>query len=264
MQGLRHRRRAEKVLRQYRGTPFEADLAGALRKIQESMPEEVSVSPEALDACLSMDPGPTYAAEAPIFAEVLSALQTRLTVQLRYRSLNSGRTTDRRVRPYHVFNHRGDWYVAAWDERRASVRDFALHRIQRVTPTTERYEIPGDFDSRTYLADAFAMEKGGRPVDVTVRFSPHQARWIRDRTWHSTARVQNTIDGGCVLKLSVTGLDEVKRWVMQFGAEAEVVKPVGLRRVVEAELRRALERYGRVAAIGHRSSARTRDKKSEP
>jgi len=36
---------AEKVLSQYRGTPFEKDLASAFRKIQELLPEQVRVSP---------------------------------------------------------------------------------------------------------------------------------------------------------------------------------------------------------------------------
>lgn len=108
---------AERVLRLYRGTPFEADFASALDKIRSLLPEDVSVSPETLDACLSLDLGPTYAPDAAVFADVLSALRARRVALIRYRSLNSGRTLDRRIRPYHVFNHRGDWYVAAWDER---------------------------------------------------------------------------------------------------------------------------------------------------
>lgn len=129
---------AEKVLRQYRGTPFESDLASALRKLQQLMPDEVSVSPETLDTLLSLDIGPTYTSDAAIFVDILAALRQRRTALVRYRSLNSGRTTDRRVQPYHLFNHRGDWYVAAWDSSRATVRDFALHRIRRVAITTER------------------------------------------------------------------------------------------------------------------------------
>jgi predicted DNA-binding transcriptional regulator YafY len=207
------------------------------------MPEEVSVSPETLDSALSLDIGPTYTPDAMIFAEILSALRQRRCALIRYRSLNSGRTTDRRVRPYHVFNHRGDWYVAAWDERRAAVRDFAVHRIRRVTITTESFEIPRDFDSRTYLGAAFAIEKSGRPVDVVIRFGPRQARWIRERRWHSTARVEGLLDGGCVLRLRVAGLGEVQRWVMQFGSEAEVLGPASLRKQVCAELAAALLAY---------------------
>ena len=234
---------AEKVFRQYRGTPFEADLGSAIRKIQQLMPEEVSVSPETLDSVLSLDIGPAHAPDASVFADILAALRQRRCALIRYRSLNSGRTTDRRIRPYHVFNHRGDWYVAAWDERRATVRDFALHRIRRMTTTPEEYEIPGDFDPRTYLAAAFAIEKGPRPVEVAIRFSPWQARWIRERRWHGTARIEGLLDGGCLLRLRVAGLGEVQRWVMQFGAEAEVLTPAQLRRAVTTELQNALAAY---------------------
>lgn len=236
---------AEKVLHQYRGTPFETDLETALRKICDMMPEDVSVSPGVLDAGLSMDVGPTYRSDPAVFATVLESLSRRCVAVVDYRSLSSDRTTSRRVRPCHVFNHRGDWYVAAWDETRKQVRDFAVHRILRATLTTDSYDIPADFDYQRYAADAFAIEKGAKPVDVAIRFAPRQARWIRERPWHPTARVQDEIGGGCLLHLRVSGLGEVKRWVMQFGAEAEVVRPKGLRREVARELERAARVYGR-------------------
>jgi predicted DNA-binding transcriptional regulator YafY len=245
---------AEKAAQQYRGTPFEADLVSALRKIQELMSEQVSVAPETLDSFLSLDVGPTYVPDARIFADIVSALRLRRTALIRYRSLSSGRTTNRRIRSYHVFNHRGDWYIAAWDERRGQVRDFALHRIRRVTLTTESYTIPREFDFKKYAADAFAIEKGGRKVEVAVRFAPRQARWIRERKWHRSARIQERLDGGCVLRLKVAGLDEVKRWVMQFGAEAEVLAPKRLREEVAANLDRARSLYApRRMAFGRRT-----------
>lgn len=236
---------AERVLRQYRGTPFEADLTAAFRKIQEMLPEDVSISPDTLDAALSLDLGPVHTPDVAVFTDLLHALRLRCTALVRYHSLNSGRTTDRRLRPYHVFNHRGDWYVAAWDEQRLSVRDFALHRMRRVTVTTEQYQVPTDFDIGQYLTRAFAIEKGERPIDVTIRFAPRHARWIRERQWHSTARIQESIDGGCVLRMRVGGLSEVQRWVLQFGPEAEVLHPSSLRRHVADALEVALRMYRR-------------------
>jgi hypothetical protein len=56
--------------------------------------------------------------------------------------------------------------------------------------------------------------------------------------------VQDAIDGGCVLRMRVAGLGEVKRWVLQFGAEAKVLKPASLRREVVGELKMARGVYG--------------------
>jgi predicted DNA-binding transcriptional regulator YafY len=234
---------AEKVLRQYRGTPFEPDLASAFKKIQELLPEEVKVSPESLDDYLSLDLGPLYAPDAAAFREVLSALRLRRRALIRYRSLSSGRTTARWVRPYHVFNLRGDWYLIAWDETRQAIRHFAIHRIRRVTPSTEAYEIPRGFDFRKYMADSFGIEKGARPVDVAVRFAPRQARWIRERKWHRSARIQEELDGALTLRLRVAETSELKRWVLQFGSEAEVLAPASLRRAVADELKAAAATY---------------------
>ncbi len=234
---------AEKVLRQYRGTPFEPDLASAFGKIVELLPEEVKVSPESLDAYLSLDLGPLYTPDAAVFRDVLAALRLRRRALVRYRSLSSGRTTERRIHPYHVFNLRGNWYVAAWDERRQAVRDFAIHRIRRITVMTEAYDVPRGFDFRKYMAEAFGIEKGGRAVEVAVRFARRQARWIRERKWHRSARIQEGLDGSLTLRLRVADTSELRRWILQFGAEAEVLAPASLRRAIADELRAAAVAY---------------------
>jgi predicted DNA-binding transcriptional regulator YafY len=234
---------AERVLAQYRGTPFEADLRSAFRKVRDLLPEHMSVSTETMDAMLSLDLGPVNVPDVEIFRTLLTAHRQRLIVRVIYRSLASGRTRTRLLRPYHFFNHRGDWYVAAWDSVRRDVRDFALHRIRRITVTTASYDIPDAFDLRAYLARGLAVEKGGRKLDVAIRFGPDQGRWIRERRWHPTSRIQGTIDGGCVLRMTVAGADEVCRWVLQFGGEAEVLSPASLRDRVARELSRASAAY---------------------
>jgi predicted DNA-binding transcriptional regulator YafY len=234
---------AERIVQQYRGTPFEADLASAFSKIQRLLPEEVKVAPESLDAYLSLDLGPLNTPDAAIFGDVLIALRRRRRALIRYRSLSSGRTTDRRIHPYHVFNLRGNWYVAAWDENRKAVRDFAIHRIRRITVMTDAYDIPRGFDFRKYMAEAFGIEKGTRAAEVVIRFGPRQARWIRERKWHRSARIQEELGGGLVLRLRVAETSELRRWVLQFGAEAEVLAPASLRRAIADELRVAAAAY---------------------
>jgi predicted DNA-binding transcriptional regulator YafY len=234
---------AEKILRQYRGTPFEADLASAFAKIQRLLPEEVKVAPESLDAYLSLDLGPVYEPSDTVFADVLVALRRRRRALVRYKSLSSGRTTERRIHPYHVFNVRGNWYVAAWDERRQAVRDFAMHRIRRITVMTDGFEVRPGFEFRKYTAEAFGIEKGTRASDVSIRFGPRQARWIRERKWHRSARIQEEMGGGLVLRLRVAETSELRRWVLQFGAEAEVLAPASLRRAVAGELKAAAGAY---------------------
>jgi len=236
---------AEKVVRQYRGTPFESDLVSALRKMVELLPEEVQVVPSTLEGFLAVDLGPVAMPDAEIFREVVDALSRRRRIVMRYSSHTSGQTLDRKVDPYRVYNLRGDWYLAAWDHLRREVRDFALHRLRAVRTLDEAYEVDPRFRFEDYMRGAFNIEKGTRPVRVAVRFSSKQARWIRERRWHPTARIRERRDGACVLTMKVGGLGEVRRWVMQFGPHAEVLGPRKLRQEIQQELSEALQNYNR-------------------
>ena len=227
---------AEKVLRQYKGTPYEKDIASAFRKIQALLPGEVKVLPDRLESLLSLDLGPLPSADADIFKAVVTGLARRRRLVIRYKSNSSGRTLDRTVEPQRVFNLRGHWYLAAYDHNRKATRDFALHRIRRVTVSTEPVAPERRFDFRAYMADALGIEKGGPVPNVALRFSERQARWIRERRWHRTQRIQERLDGGCVLRMRLAVTGELLRWVMQFGAEAEVLAPKSLRRRLAAEL----------------------------
>ncbi|MHB1127770.1 MAG: helix-turn-helix transcriptional regulator [Bacillota bacterium] len=50
-------------------------------------------------------------------------------------------------------------------------------------------------------------------------------------------------DGGLLLKLTVSGLGEVKRWVLSFGPNAEVLAPENLRQEVAWEVRKMAAKY---------------------
>ena len=175
---------------------------------------------------------------------MLTAQRLRRKVLIRYKSLSSNRTRQRRIHPYHVFNHRGDWYVAAWDEPRQEVRIFALHRIRRATPSRPRAtRSPATSASRPTWPTPSASRRATSRWRSPIRFAPRQARWIRERRWHKSARVQEELNGGLVLHLKIAETSEIKRWVLQFGAEAEVLKPASLRRAVAEELAAAAKPY---------------------
>jgi predicted DNA-binding transcriptional regulator YafY len=234
---------AEKVLAQYRGTPYESDLTSAFRKIQSLLMDQIQVLPDRVLSYLSLDLGPLPQGDPRVFQKAVEALARRRRLLVHYRSMSSGHALDRIIEPYRVFNLKGDWYVAAFDHRRGDVRDFALHRIRRAVLTEESFEPDPGFDFKAYMAAAFSIEKGARPVNVAIRFAPRQARWIRERRWHRSARVQERLDGGCVLRMRVASTSELVRWVSQFGPEAEVLAPKRLRLEVAHRLARALALY---------------------
>jgi predicted DNA-binding transcriptional regulator YafY len=70
---------------------------------------------------------------------------------------------------------------------------------------------------------------------------------VRERRWHPSQRLEMAADGGCILRIYVNEPLEMQPWIRSWGAEVEVLGPAWLREKIAEELRRAAEKYDRVA-----------------
>jgi len=75
-------------------------------------------------------------------------------------------------------------------------------------------------------------------------FDSFAARWVRERKWHESQRLDEQPDGSLILRFTVSGLGEVKRWVFSFGSHAEVLAPEELREEIQRETKKMAEKYG--------------------
>jgi proteasome accessory factor B len=125
------------------------------------------------------------------------------------------------------------------------VRIFAVERMRSVEMARRRFEVPASFDPARYLAGAWGMLRGDA-VTVRVIFARSLARYIRERVWHASQKLRDLPDGRVEMTLSVADTLEVRRWILGFGVEAEVVEPdglrEGLRREAEALARALIQR----------------------
>ena len=72
-----------------------------------------------------------------------------------------------------------------------------------------------------------------------MRFDSQQAPYIRERSWHFSQQIEELSGGALVVRFQTSGLGEIARWVMQYGARAEVLAPLELREIVASQLRDA-------------------------
>jgi predicted DNA-binding transcriptional regulator YafY len=70
-----------------------------------------------------------------------------------------------------------------------------------------------------------------------VRFSKEVTGLIKERVWHETLETKDLPDGGLEFILRLDSLDEIERWILGWGPEAEVIAPMELRESVKAKAR---------------------------
>ena len=82
----------------------------------------------------------------------------------------------------------------------------------------------------------------GDPQKVRIRFSSAESPYIKERTWHTSQKLTEQNDEGVIMEMAVGDLGEVRRWLIGWGAEAEVLEPPELASDVARHARRIVDR----------------------
>ena len=82
-----------------------------------------------------------------------------------------------------------------------------------------------------------------KPVRVRIWFSPEVAGYIREKIWHESQEIHQQDDGSIIFEAEIAGTQEVKFWVMSWGAHALVLEPESLREEIRTEVEAMLNRY---------------------
>ena len=233
---------AERLIRQYRGTPFETDLARAFDRITRMLPEEITVSLAAAAETLSVTPCVLTTQDVETFHSLTNAIQQSRQLRLLYWSASQNRETDRIVDPLHLSLVDNDWYLIAHCHTRQEVRMFSTVRIRGAKPTGQKFERPNDFDITKYLGNSFRAVRGDgdQTWHVRLRFGPEMSGRISEKVWHHTQQLEPQPDGSVIMQLQVSSLIEIRRWVLYWGADCQVLEPEDLKHFIAAAAREIL------------------------
>lgn len=100
---------AERLLQQYRGTPFSGLLAGLFDKIAMALPEEVTVSLDHLRGAYSFRTSALEPGDVEQLRQLHRAVPEQRPLELLYWSAARDATAWRKVDPYHLASIDGDW-----------------------------------------------------------------------------------------------------------------------------------------------------------
>jgi predicted DNA-binding transcriptional regulator YafY len=231
---------AEKALQQYRGTTFEKPLLSAFRKMSDSLPDTISINLADWDQTISFRTRAEPILNLAIFDDLAKAVAGRKQLKLTYRKPGQKETEFRLVDPYHLANINGEWFLFAWCHLRKDIRTFAPARIKAVEHTGKTFVRPLKFSLDKRLRDSFGVRSGNEHFDVVIRFNELVADYIREKKWHDSQHLKELTDGGVELRLNLSSLAEVERWVLSWAGNAIVVAPPELSKAVANAAQRIL------------------------
>jgi predicted DNA-binding transcriptional regulator YafY len=246
---------AHKGLEQYRNTPIYDKLAALFRKIEQSLPERVSLDAAWLDSRISVLPEQQTTINPAVWAAVAAGLTQSRTLRLAYQKPGAAAPEIRAVDPYHVLRHQGAWYLIGHCHLRRDVRNFALSRISEAVVRSDSFVVPTDFDPAAVVARSFGLGRGTGQYRVRLRFVAAAAPYVLERVWQPEQQLARHRDGSVTLTLTAGDLAAIKRWVLSWGSEVEVLAPKALIGAVQEEIRGMAACYGGPARRGNKYHA---------
>ncbi len=224
----------------------DTELIGAFVKLAQILPPVLAEHIEAtVDAYVATPKNERF---TRVFRVLAEAWAQRRIVEIEYDAAvyDPTRTPRRtRVQPLAIepsaLTHA--LYLIGYDESRGARRTFKVERIIRATLTPETFEPPAGSAPASELLRAWDVIADEEPVRVVIRFSVAVARRAAETRWHPSQELEPQADGSLIWRGLVSGMREIRIWILGWGAEAEVLEPAELRDDVAAELRRAAALY---------------------
>jgi predicted DNA-binding transcriptional regulator YafY len=75
------------------------------------------------------------------------------------------------------------------------------------------------------LRGSFGVHSGQGEHRVVIRFDAMTADYVREKKWHPSQATKNLKDGGLELRLTLTSLGEIQRWILGWAGHAVAVSP---------------------------------------
>jgi predicted DNA-binding transcriptional regulator YafY len=224
---------AEKALQQYRGTTFERPLLSAFRKMAASLPEAVSLNLADWDQSIAFKTSGEQIMDLQVFDALAKAAARRERLELSYRKPGRKATEPRVVDPYQLANVNGEWFLFAYCHLRRDIRTFVPARILSLRKTGETFARPQKFSLEKRLRDSFGVHSATGDFRVEIEFGEEVADYIREKRWHASQELSELRGGGVMLRLRLSSLEEVQRWILGWAGRAVVRAPEELRHSVQ-------------------------------
>ena len=231
-------------LRALEHTVFHESLESLFAKIKATLPPDTDHYLEAFRRSVRVgsQPHKHYGAFRESLDTVNQAILEQKVLDIDYYTMSRKRRSRRHIAPYRLWFFDATFYLIAYCFRRRDVRVFAVDRIRSIAVLDETFDPPEEGVLDGFMAASFGVFRG-EDVHVTIRFSAAVAGYIREKTWHASQNLTDLKNGGLLFEARVAGIEEIKYWVLQWGAQAEVVSPDTLRQAVQTEAVAMAARY---------------------
>lgn len=183
--------------------------------------------------------------------ELLKAIKEKILVTFDYASFvneNQPRGKaggkERKVLPLLLKEYRNRWYLISFSLEKSKVITFGLDRIKKLKLTKENYFKPIDFNADNYFKHSIGITSNeNQPEEIHFKIDKVGSKYIDSQPLHSSQRLIKEGTNRNTYEIKVLISEELKRTLLSYGSQIEVVKPKALRTEIQGIVLNMQELY---------------------
>jgi len=226
---------------------YDPDLGSAFEKLAANLPETLREHvARSLDVLQDAPLDPDFIERVRLLTR---AWAERRVVDIEYEGAafegRAGERSRRTVRPFLIEPslQTHALYLIGWDEDRDAMRTFKIERISDVRVTPRSFEPPEEASLERDLRRGWDIIADQPPVEILLKFSASVADRVAETVWHPLQRLVKAEDGTLLWRSTVSGIIEIRLWILSWGDDVEVLEPSELRSQVRDIHERAFAKY---------------------
>ncbi len=166
---------------------------------------------------------------------IKESISSSCKLEIEYFSASSG-LTKRVIHPYSKIYRKGFWYTSAYCERKHKLLTFKNCRISDYKLLSEKFESAVVQKEKCKVTNHFGIS-GSEEIEIVLKIEFPMSLYIKERVWTYNQRIEtNPKDFSIVFKGTMSGLPEIKRWILGMGSNVEVIEPLSLRKSISKEV----------------------------
>ena len=234
---------ATKTLMQFKDVSMFKQFGFAIDKIFDRVHIANNPSEKTVDDYVQFETVPeTIGTE--FLPDLLKAIKEHELVTFDYTSFASEKTKNREVLPLLLKEYRNRWYLISFNIEKERIITFGLDRMKNLI-LTENYHLQKiDFDPDLYFKHSIGITSyDTAPEIIEFKIDKLGSKYILSQPLHSSQTLVKEGKNRNTFRIEVLISEELKRLIMSYGSQIEVLKPVSFRNQLINEAISLHERY---------------------
>lgn len=176
--------------------------------------------------------------------ELLKAIKDKQKVKFLYTSFQSGKSKERLVYPLLLKEYRNRWYLISFAPEKEKVITFGLDRISGLEILEDHFILDRPFSSDNYFKHSIGITANDdEPMKVVLKVDKVGSKFLQTQPIHQSQVMVKEGKKRDTYELQILMSEELRRTILSYGAQLEVVEPKELREEIRDRVNEMCEIY---------------------